>query len=454
MISPVWGKASVSERLSQARRAFLRLIPRQLASEQKRSVSDFTRNRELPFAKVVVFVLFLTCSGKRKGVDTKSGEFFKAARRSGLWPDARAVHRSAVTKARQKVDWRIFQELCHQAVAVAYSVLPQREEDRWHGMNVYAIDGSKYTLPGTDELRARFDPNSGLAHEGKGHYPQCLVSTVYDVFRRIPLARTVVEVDGSEREEVKALLPFVPEGGVWMFDRGYPSYELLLLLSRHYAGYFLFRCSASESFPAVSAFAQSGKKEAIIHITPSKKYKSAVDAETRKGLPTLTLRAIRMVNPGGEVSILVTNLVDPKAFPRQDIIELYRKRWEIEGYYRDEKVTLEIETFHSRTVNGVLQEFYAVMMMSIITRTLMALTVDMLGSPQQESQFKNAIMTLAAEAAVLLPDHPDRAIVIFNEIIIEIARVKYYRPKTPRPSQPRYTKKTPNKWCRKRPKAA
>ena len=239
-----------------------------------------------------------------------------------------------------------------------------------------------------------------------------------------------------------------------MFDRGYPSYELLLLLSRHYAGYFLFRCSASESFPAVSAFAQSGKKEAIVPLTPSKKYKSTGDAQTRKMLPTLKLRAIRMVNPDGEVSILVTNLLDPKAFPRQDILELYLKRGEIEGYYRDEKGTLEVETFHSRTVNGILQELYAVMMMSIITRTLMALPDDMLGPPQQESQFKNAIMTLAAEAAVVVPDQPDKAIVIFKEIILEIARVKYYRPKTPRPSQPRYTRRTPNKGCRKRRKAA
>ena len=29
----------------------------------------------------------------------------------------------------------------------------------------------------------------------------CLVSTVYDVFRRLPLARTVVPVDSSEREQ-------------------------------------------------------------------------------------------------------------------------------------------------------------------------------------------------------------------------------------------------------------
>ncbi len=49
----------------------------------------FTRKRKLPFARVLVFVLHLVC-GDTKGVDIKSGLFFKMARRSDMWPDARA----------------------------------------------------------------------------------------------------------------------------------------------------------------------------------------------------------------------------------------------------------------------------------------------------------------------------------------------------------------------------
>jgi len=59
-------------------------------------------------------------------------------------------------------------------------------------MSVYATDGSIYNLPATDKIREKFDPNSGLQNKGKGHYPQCLVSTLFDVFRRLPIARTVV----------------------------------------------------------------------------------------------------------------------------------------------------------------------------------------------------------------------------------------------------------------------
>jgi hypothetical protein len=46
----------------------------------------------------------------------------------------------------------------------------------------------------------------------------------------------------------------------------------------------------------------------------------------------------------------------------------------------------------------------------------------------KELQFKNAVLTLASEAAFLVPDDPRKAITIFKEILKEIARVKYDAP--------------------------
>ena len=90
------------------------------------------------------------------------------------------------------------------------------------GRTVFGIDGSKYNLPATESLREAFDPESGLENSGKGHYPQCLVSTVYDVFRQLPVARTVTSIaEGNEREEAEAMLealPLLPS--LLLFDRG------------------------------------------------------------------------------------------------------------------------------------------------------------------------------------------------------------------------------------------
>jgi hypothetical protein len=84
--------------------------------------------------------------------------------------------------------------------------------------------------------------------------------------------------------------------------------------------------------------------------------------------------------------------------------------------------------------------------MAVIARTLMALMTDPNHPAKAGPQFKHAMITLAQEAAVLSPRCPELALMIFADLLSEIARVRYYRPKTPRPPQPRVSKKPINKW--------
>ncbi|NLI80113.1 MAG: IS4 family transposase [Deltaproteobacteria bacterium] len=314
-------------------------------------------------------------------------------------------------------------------------------------MSVIAFDGSKYALPATREIRAEFDPQSGFEYEGRGYYPQCLVTTAYDVFRRLPVTRSVVGIHGSEREEAQALLPLVPPQCILLFERGYPSFELIAYLREHHKGYFLFRCPAESTFPAVEAFVQSGRKESYIALTPSSRYIQGLSAKQRKKAGGIQLRAIRLVSPEGKVSVLLTNMLNQSRFQREEIIELYFRRWAVEDHYRTDKVALEIEKFHGKTPNGIRQELFAVVIMSVIARTLMVITSRVHGPRRVDYQFKNAIMTLASEAAVLVPDDPQTAATIFSEVLKAIARVRYYRSKAVWPTQPRVTKRPPNKWC-------
>ena len=426
--------------------AFWDIIPTTLAPHLKKKEGLFTRHRKLPFPKLLTTIFSLVANGNHHGVDVHLGDFFRDARRSGLWPDAQAPQRSALCKARTHVPWEVFQDILLDAVRIAYDFWPHDPCFTWHGMSVFAIDGSKYTLPATDKLRQEFDPTSGLDHVGKGHYPQCLVSTLYDVFRRLPIARTIVRVNGSEREELVHLLPFVPDNSLLLCDRGYPSYEIFHLLVKKFSGAFVFRCPASSTFPAVEAFVNSGTQEAIIWMTPSHNALRHVSRRQRKHLKALELRVIRLEHPDGTVSVLITNLLNHVSFPREEIIALYFDRWEVEALYKDEKVTLEIEQFHARHPNGIRQELFAAVIMTVISRTMMISATQQFLADGQECQFKNAILTVASEAALLVPHAPEQAVIIFHEVLQEMARVKYYRPPTPRPSQPRINKHPPNKW--------
>lgn len=388
-----------------------------------------------------------SASGIGKGVDSKCGEFFKNARRSDLWPDAEAPHKSAITKARKKLKWQIFENLFNEAVQLAYEFFPDDLCYLWKNMSVFAFDGSKYNLPATDEVREYFDPNSGLNSATQRHYPQCLVSTAYDVFRQIPVARTVVNMTkANERIEAQKLIASIPSGNVLLFDRGYPSYEFILYLNQNYQGQYALRCQASQTFPAVEAFIKSKKAEDFISIKPTKKYLARVSKEERRLSQPLKLRVIRLVSPDGTVSALLTNMSDRKTFTRNELTTLYYRRWAVEDHYRNEKTFLGIEQFHSKTPNGIQQELFAILVMSVISRILMVMSSTQVEGRQIEPQFKHTALTLASEATVLVSSDPEKAVALFEEIISEIKRVKYYRPKFSRRSQPRVSKQPPNKW--------
>jgi len=70
--------------------------------------------------------------------------------------------------------------------------------------------------------------------------------------------------NASERKEAMAMLARMP-CGIVLFDRGYPSYALILYMMEKYAGHFLFRCPASNTIPAVVSFLASGADDGVIH---------------------------------------------------------------------------------------------------------------------------------------------------------------------------------------------
>jgi len=411
---------------------------------------DFSRRRKLPLAHLIVVLISLAASGRDTGVATKLDAFFTLARRSGLWPEGHSPHRSALTKARAKLPWQALATLLRRSVALAYEVFPPREEYQWRGLSVFAFDGSTYTLPATEAIRQAFDPHSGLASPGRGHYPQCQVMTVDDVLRRLPIGRTICALqDGDERAQAQRLLPLLPPNSVSLFDRGFPSYGFLHAL-HHHAHRYVMRCPATSTFPAVAAFIRSGRVETVLWLTPSDTFKRHLTPTQRRMRTSLRLRAIRLAAPDGTVSVLLTNLVDPRRFPRTAIIALYWRRWAVETHYRDEKPLQHIEQFHSRTPDGIRQELFAILIGCVIARTLTALAVPSESIETAQSlvrpQLKNALMCFARDAALLIPAHPGQALVILQELLQAIRQVKYYKPKSPRPTRPRVNKPPANKW--------
>jgi hypothetical protein len=77
---------------------------------------------------------------------------------------------------------------------------------------------------------------------------------------------------------------------------------------------------------------------------------------------------------------------------------------------------------------------------------MMVISAEINNEEEHEYQSKNAIIKVAEAAAILAPDDPDKAIEMFESLLQEIARIKYYPPKFPRPHQPRVNKSPVKKW--------
>jgi len=137
---------------------------------------------------------------------------------------------------------------------------------------------------------------------------------------------------GSEHEEVKRMLPQIPSHSILLFDRGYPSFDLIKYLDTHNDGFYLFRCPASSTFPAVEQFVQSGAREGIVWIDPTGKLLRTMPKQQRDEITPIMLRTIRLESPDGTVLVLLTGLINTTAFPADSIVELYFRRWEIEIY--------------------------------------------------------------------------------------------------------------------------
>lgn len=240
-------------------------------------------------------------------------------------------------------------------------VVPDR---RWHGYRPYAVDGTRVSLP-----RGLFEYGFKAPHGG--HCPQALVSLLVRLDDRIVCDVRLAKHE-NERNEAYEHLAHLSDGDVVLYDRGYTSFALLTAHKQHKVE-AVIRMTRGASFLPVEKFWRSRKLEAIITINPTPKpYASA-----RKMCPDyvpvpIQLRLIKY-RIADETYVLATTILGGD-IPRQAFVELYSQRWWAEETFKSYKVTLDLETFHSRSEAGIRQEVEAATLLWNLTRMLSAMT--------------------------------------------------------------------------------
>jgi hypothetical protein len=392
---------------------------------------SFTRDGPLRPDLLITLLVYMVADGGRRGYRHLLEEFWDDAKSHGLsLPQDEPISAAAFCNARRKLKANALRVLLHDAADAFESQHGARH--RFHGRRVLAVDGSKMSVQRSRELWAEFGAPAS------SHAPQILVTTLFDVIAKVPIDATVAPFAGSEREQLGRLVGRLRSGDVVVLDQGFPSYEVMeILLSRSVD--FVMRVAVKGGFSAVEAFVRSGSNQDDLRLIPASR-------SSGRHLAPFTVRAVRRDGPDGDPQVFITSL-PRNAFSREDIIELYRRRWEVELFFRLEKGTyLGHDQFHARNPDGVRQEVFALLLFVALSRTLMAAAAEVHNVPYECISQKGALLAAASRFTVLLVNRdPARARRALGELLQRISRCldKYRR----RPSYPRRSFKPRPRWA-------
>jgi len=331
------------------------IFSQEFLSRHKKSSEAFTRNRKLPFHTLIFFLINLIKGSCQDELD----RYFQAIHRFEV--AKRIVSKVALSKARMKLGYTAFIELNRHLADYFYRKFKPLT---WHGFNLLAVDGTTLRLPRIEAIAKHFgawNPRNG------GECPMARGSQLFDSLNKISLDAIISPKEIGERElAAQHFLNLIPEDLV-LLDRGYPAYWLFNLILSLDAN-FCARISYKK-WKVIRKFYNSGKTDTIISL-PAPGTSIRQCREMGLDILPLKLRLIRVELDTGETEILITSLLEQKAYPTDIFMELYHKRWPVEEDYKTMKCWLEVENFSGKSVLSVYQDFHAKVFSKNLTSVL------------------------------------------------------------------------------------
>ena len=322
----------------------------------RRRPTDFTRECVLTFPVLMLLLL----QKSLKSLQTHAQEF--------LWQLSQGVgvpslSAGAVTHARAKLRPTAFVELNQAVLHTVYGPAQAGLVQRWHGHRLLGVDSSLVRLSSRVAVGEQFGWVQCANHRGlQERYPQGRVSVFYDVLNEVALEARLVASTVAETELAHQHWVCVQPGDVLLNDRGFTGYRWLVAV-RAAGAHFVSRCSRG-SFAAVQRLFARNKAGVSVEVALTAP--KAVWAECRaQGWPLeLTVRLVTVRLSSGELEVLVTSLLEARAYPTEALAEVYWQRWGHETYYGRLKGRLDLEHCSGQTVAAVEQDFHATVLLS------------------------------------------------------------------------------------------
>ncbi len=290
--------------------------------QHRTSPGSFSRSpKRLTFEATALMILHMV----KKAITVEIMHFFGQYDKFDETPS-----RQAFTKAREKISYSAFKDFFDKSCELAQEGDGVRV---YKGYRVYAQDGTTFFVGDMENegLREYFGESTTVA--GKA---MCRIGGIVDVLNDCIVSALVSRYEVGERalaiRQIEELSN--AKNVLFLFDRGYWSPEL------------------------IKAVIKNGQK--FIMRLASNVGRAVVKDEYGK---TIKLRRYSFALPSGEIETLLTNL-SAEEVSDEEVAQLYAMRWGIETKYLELKYRLQIENFSGKSVNIILQDFYATLYIS------------------------------------------------------------------------------------------
>lgn len=318
----------------------------------KLTAKCFTRNRCMGFKGIIGMCLNFI----KKSLQIEIDNYMELTDPSIEKP----ITKQAFSKARQNISPDAFKYLFQMTAETAL------EEDaikQFKGHRIFGIDGTEEQLPKSKETTKRFPQKRGCS------FPRARTSILCNVLSDYIIHANIEAITVDERtlamEHLEYFKQYKRKNDIVLFDRGYPSKDLIKYLSTDNKMLFLMRVQKGFN----KEIDEIDKQDFFVNINSCK------------------VRIIKLVLDTGETEVLMTNL-SRTAFHHSEFKELYGLRWGVETKYNTLKNKLDIETFSGKTVISILQDFYATLYLSNVVSAIKAESDEIIAENNKDKNLK------------------------------------------------------------------
>lgn len=386
--------------------------------------------RERTYHTWVLFQMFLNQAAS----GSSCGEAIAWAIGQGLVPVTTSPKTSAYCNAKGRLSEEPIFELMKKVGKRIEGQAHKRE--RFFGRDVKVVDGTSVQLPDTGSNQTRY-PQSPEQKPGCGQ-PVMILCAVIGLASGAVLDCAVGSMKVGERNLFKNLLRSFRKGDLLLGDRAFGSYaEVASMLKKKVD--FVFR--QKKKALKTKSLRRIGKEDWIA--TWKRPLKPGTWVASRELPEFIKVRAIRFRTEikgfRSREIILFTSLMDPKKYPKDKLMELYYRRWEMELRIRDIKTTMGLELLKSKTSTGCRKELWMGLLAYNLVRGIM-LDASLRGRlPIARISFKGTLKWMDAFASGPVASYdPEWVYTLFLDHLIK-AKV----PARPGRVEPRKRKRRP-----------